>query len=70
MLISELITNLLEIQNEHGNCEVFYWDTYNLRYNPIFSIIYQDDSKFKKDLADCQEYIEDFELTKNNVVLI
>ena len=70
MLISALITKLSEIQNKHGNCEVFYWDSCNLRHNPIFSIIYQDDSNFMKSLSDCEEYVEDFELTKNNVVLI
>lgn len=70
MRISELITSLLEIQNKYGNCEVFYWDMYNLRHNPIISIIYQDEKNFKQDLSDCKEYVEDFELTKNNVILV
>ena len=70
MLISDLITNLLEIQNEHGNCEVFYLDMYNLKHNPIVSIIYQNEKNFKQDLSDCKEYVEDFELTKNNVILV
>lgn len=70
MLISKLITNLLEIQNKHGDCEVFYWDVYHLAHNPIENVIYQCEENFREDLSDCKNYVEDFERTKNNVILI
>ena len=70
MNISKLIKSLEEIKNKHGDCEVFYWDTYHLSHNPIINIIYQTEENFREDLVDCKQYVNNFELTKHNVVLI
>lgn len=70
MNISKLIKSLEEIKNKHGDCEVFYWDVYHLVHNPIEYVIYQTEENFREDLVDCKQYVNDFERTKNNVILI
>ena len=71
MKISEMIKNLEEFMAENGDLDCWYATDdegnayHEIYYSPTFSYVNEDGDMYSEE--DLEEYLEDYELTKDDV---
>ena len=70
MTIEQLIERLENIKEEYNNCEIYVWDNMTMSHYPISNVKYITENSFSKLFEDDEDYVEDFNKIKNNIVLI
>ena len=70
MKVSELIKELQDILNNHGDTDTYIWNESTMKHMPVHKVHFPVTEDFVIGLKDDKEYVDDFNMILESAVIL